>query len=99
MAQSTKIAPSGPDQAREAQRSGRSGFLPGLASTTRLARWQLRQTWRLLLVVGLGIVASVVLVCVVPLYSQVTMTAGLRSILTTFPQNADTIVISSSSQI
>jgi hypothetical protein len=46
-----------------------------------LASWQLRRMWGLLLIVGLGILAAVVLVCVAPLYSQVALTAGLRDTL------------------
>jgi FtsX-like permease family protein len=65
--------------------SRRRGRIPFLATVT-LAGWRLRQTWRLLLVSGLGIVAAVVLVCAVPLFSQVAMSAGLRQALTSDPQ-------------
>lgn len=54
-----------------------------LAGTITLAFWQLRLTWRLLLVTGAGVVAAVILVCSVPLYAQVAMSAGLRDALTT----------------
>jgi ABC-type antimicrobial peptide transport system permease subunit len=47
--------------------------------TVTLALWRLRQTWRLLLVSGLGALAAVMLVCAVPLFSQVAMSAGLRA--------------------
>ncbi len=72
--------------------------------TLFLARWQLRQTWRLLLVIGLGMVAAVILVCAVPLYSYIAMTAELRGFLTAAPitagtSNADIVVQSSSSQV
>lgn len=63
----------------------RRGRIPFLATVT-LAGWRLRQTWRLLLISGLGIVAAVVLVCAVPLFSQVAMSAGLRQALTSDPQ-------------
>ncbi len=56
--------------------------------TLTLAAWRLRQTWRLLLLTGLGMVAAVVLVCAAPLFSQVSLTAGLRSVLTATPQDA-----------
>ena len=69
-------------------------------STIKLAFWQLRQTWRLLLVTGVGIIAAVMLACAVPLYSQVAMTAGARSALTGgFGGNVDIVVRSSSRQI
>jgi putative ABC transport system permease protein len=58
-----------------------------IAATMTLACWQLRQTWRLLLVVGSGVLAAVILVCTVPLYSQVALSAGLRDVLRT-PENA-----------
>jgi putative ABC transport system permease protein len=51
-----------------------------------LAAWRVRQTWRLLLVTGVGMLAGVVLVCTAPLFSQVTLTAGLRGVLTATPQ-------------
>lgn len=40
-----------------------------------LASWRLRRTWGLLAVIGLGVMAAVTLVCVVPLYSEVAMSA------------------------
>jgi len=58
-----------------------------LAATITLACWQLRLTWRLLLVAGSGVLAAVILVCTVPLYSQVALSAGLRDALRT-PENA-----------
>ncbi len=54
-----------------------------------LARWRLRQTWRLLLVTGLGIVLAVVLLCAAPLLSQVALTAGVRATLTASPQDTE----------
>ncbi len=62
-----------------------------------LAWWQVRPTWRLLLVMGIGIIIAVTFVCTVPLYSDVAMTAGLRNTLTSPGQNAD-IVVSSHSE-
>ncbi len=61
-----------------------------------LAWWQVRPTWRLLLVMGVGIIAAVAFVCTVPMYSDVTMTAALRSALTSPTQNADFVVSSQS---
>jgi hypothetical protein len=54
---------------------------------TILAWWQLRQTWRLLLAVGAGLLAAVMLVCAIPLYAQVAESAGLRHTLESDPQN------------
>lgn len=62
--------------ARPIQKSPRG--LARVAASVTLAWWQLRQTWRLLLVTGAGVMAAVILVCTVPLYSQVAMSAGLR---------------------
>lgn len=69
--------------ARLAQRPPRQGGLSRFPTTVTLAWWQLRLTWRLLLLTGMGIVAAVILVCSVPLYSQVAMSAGLRDTLNT----------------
>jgi len=60
-----------------------------LPASVTLAFQRMRQTWRLLCLVGLGMLASVVVVCSVPLYSQVAMTAGLRTILASGSQSAD----------
>ena len=69
------------------------------APPVTLALWQLRQAWRLLLIVGTGMLAAVVLVCAIPLYTQLSMTAGLRGVLTSSSQNADIVVRSSSKRI
>ncbi len=53
--------------------------------TLTLALWRLGRTWRLLLNAGLGMVAAVMLVCAVPLFSQVTTSAGLRAALRNDP--------------
>lgn len=57
------------------------GSLP-LPPTTTLALWRVRRTWGMLLFTGLGMLAAVMLVCAVPLYSRVATTAGLRGVLT-----------------
>src|SRR5579885_2564268 len=62
-----------------------------IAATIVLAWWQLRLTWRLLIVAGFGVVTAVILVCTVPLYSQVAMSAGLRDALNT-PENSSIII-------
>lgn len=68
-------------------RRGKRGLEP--FSTIQLAFQRGRQTWGLLLITGVGIVAAVTLICTVPLYSKVAMTAGLRSVLNSNPQYAD----------
>jgi len=60
---------------------------PPLTSTVVLARWRLRNTWGMLLVTGLGMIAAVMLVCAVPLYSQLSTTAGLHTIFTATPDS------------
>ncbi len=65
----------------------RSSSTPPLTSTVVLARWRLRNTWGMLLVTGLGMVAAVMLVCAVPLYSQIATTAGLHSVFTSAPDS------------
>jgi len=67
------------------RRESRTVLPPALT----LAAWRVRQTWRLLFVAGLGMLAGVMLVCTAPLFSQVTLTAGLRSVLTATPQDAE----------
>lgn len=63
--------------ARTARPAGRM-FIP---PSVTLAGWRLRKTWGLLLVTGIGIVAAVMLVCAVPLFTDIAMTAGLRDAL------------------
>src|SRR5436305_626126 len=76
------------------QRRGRTVIPP----TMTLAVWRLRKTWGLLLITGIGMVAAVMLVCAVPLYSQVAMSAGLRGVINAEPENADIVVYSRSEQ-
>ena len=75
------------------------GGRPGPLSIITLSRWQLRQTWRLLLVVGMGILVAIMLICMVPLYSQVAMSAGLRDTLTTSPGGSYVTVHSIANQV
>ncbi|HZR42307.1 MAG TPA: hypothetical protein VFB12_19460, partial [Ktedonobacteraceae bacterium] len=56
-----------------------------LPSVVTLALWRWRQSWYLLLITGLGIVAAIMIVCALPLFSEVTATAGLRSTLASSP--------------
>jgi putative ABC transport system permease protein len=69
---------------RTLPRRGRWSPIP---PTVTLAFWRVRETWRLLLVAALGVVVAVVLLCVVPLFSNVSLTAGLRAILNASPQD------------
>ncbi len=58
-----------------------------LLSIITLATWRLRQSWLLLAITGLGMVASVMLACSVPLFSQVSTTVGLREVLNASPES------------
>lgn len=60
-----------------------------MISVLTLAFWRLRQTWFLLLITTIGIVAAVVIVSVVPLFSDVMTTAGLRNTLKSSPDSAE----------
>jgi putative ABC transport system permease protein len=74
---------------------GKTLFSPTMMLAVLLAR----KTWGLLLITGLGFVAAVMLACAVPLYSDVSMTAGLRSALTSSSTHADIVVQSFAEQI
>lgn len=63
--------------------------LSPVTSTVALALGRWRQHWFLLLMTGLGIVAAVMIVCAVPLFSEVMLTAGLRNTLTTTPTSSE----------
>ena len=82
------------EQATHALAPSGSQFV--LPASVTLAFQRMRYTWRMLCLVGLGMLASVTVVCAVPLYSQVAMTAGLRTILTSSSQSADIVVSGSS---
>lgn len=64
-----------------------------------LAAWRVRQMWRLLIVTCLGMLAGVVLVCSAPLFSQVTLTAGLRSVLTASPEASEIVLHSEAKEL
>jgi hypothetical protein len=57
-----------------------------------LALQRVRQTWRLLGLVGLGMLTAVMLVSAVPLYARVAMTASLRTTLASSSQSTDIVV-------
>lgn len=69
------------------RRATRKGKQVTFFSTVTLAAWQLRRTWRLLLVTGAGVLAAVIFVCAVPIYIQVSTTAELRTFLNANPAN------------
>lgn len=81
MAQSTLKRPPAPLQKEH------SGTKSSMGSMLTLANWQLRQTWRLLSVIGLSLLVAVILVCAIPLYMQVSLSAGLRHTLGLNPEN------------
>ncbi|GCE10431.1 ABC transporter permease [Tengunoibacter tsumagoiensis] len=70
-----------------------------LPTVFTLALWQLRRTWGLLMLAGMGVLASVILVCVAPLYSQVASTAGLRDTLSASVHNSTLIVSGQSTKL
>ncbi|GCE04623.1 ABC transporter permease [Dictyobacter aurantiacus] len=76
---------------QKVQFAGKRAWLP---AAVPLAWWQLRRTKGLLLVVGLGVLAAVICVCVAPLYTQVAMTAGLQEALDSTPGNASISIVS-----
>lgn len=53
-----------------------------------LAAWRWRQQWFLLLITGVGVLAATTLICSIPLFSSVMITAGLRNTLSASPANA-----------
>ena len=57
-----------------------------------LAFWQLRQTWFLLIITGIGITCSVIIACAIPLLSAVTTTAGLHTLLEAAPGNSQVLL-------
>ncbi len=65
-----------------------------LPSVVTLACWRARQTWRLLMLTGAGMLAGVILICSVPLLSQVALTAGLRNTLTVAPVDSELVLSS-----
>lgn len=70
-----------------------------LPATVTLAAWRMRQTWRLLVVTGLGMLVGVVIVCTTPFFSQVTLTAGLRSVLTATPPDSEVVIRTTALQL
>lgn len=74
----------------QASRSpARSRDQSAFASMVILARWRVRRTWGLLVLTGIGMLAAVTVVCTVPLYSEIALTAGLRGVLNATQQSAE----------
>jgi putative ABC transport system permease protein len=70
-----------------------------LLATMKLARWQIRQTRGLIAATGIGIAVAVVLICTVPLYAQVAISAGIHDALLATPEGPYVTVNSISEQI
>ncbi|MBX5455420.1 MAG: ABC transporter permease [Thermogemmatispora sp.] len=68
-------------------------------SLVRLAFWRLRRTWGLLSLTALGLLAAVMIICTVPLYSALTLSLGLQEAFHSQPQSADILVQSSAEQL
>ncbi len=54
-----------------------------------LAFGQARRTWLLLVTTGVGIIAAIVMVCAIPLFSEVMTTAGLQTTLNNVPGGSE----------
>ncbi|HLI09349.1 MAG TPA: FtsX-like permease family protein [Ktedonobacteraceae bacterium] len=63
-----------------------------LVSGVELASSRWRQQWFLLLLICLGMIASIVIVCAVPLLSETMSTAGLREVLRSTPTSSEITV-------
>ncbi len=74
-------------EAKKSQR--RRGGRFSVSSMITLVSWRLRQTWFLLLVNTIGIIAAVIIVCAVPLFSDVMTTAGLHNTLRQDPYSSE----------
>ncbi len=72
-------APEGVRQVRAGRRSVRA------AAAVRLGLWRMRPVWRLQLTVQVGMIAALLVVCAVPLFSQVALYTGLHGALGASP--------------
>ncbi len=68
-----------------------------ISPTITLAFWRGRETWRLLIVAGVGVVVAVTLMCAVPLFSTISLTAGVRSVVNASPQDSEIMLSTSAS--
>lgn len=78
------------------EESGRRLALPTRTPSHRaglsfmiLAFGQIRRTWLLLVTTGIGIIAAIVMVCAIPLFSEVMTTAGLQTTLNSVPGGSE----------
>jgi ABC-type lipoprotein release transport system permease subunit len=62
--------------------------LAELGTAATLSAWRWRQQWFLLLLTAFGVLMAMTLVCALPLFSSVMITAGLRTTLRASPDNA-----------
>lgn len=76
-------------------RQRRALLLPGIT----LAFQGMRPMWRMLCLVALGMLASVMVMCTVPLYSRVALTADLRATLASHSQSNDIVVRGESTEV
>lgn len=81
---------SGPSRAGTA--ADPSGDRPGLDAPLLLSRLKLRRSWRLLLAVEVGMLAVVVLLGVMPLYSSLLADAQVRRVLAAAPPQQMNVV-------
>lgn len=63
-----------------------------LPAITKLAGWRFRQMWRFLFVTWLGMLAMVVLICALPLFSRVAISADLRNLVANSPDGQNLFV-------
>ena len=75
--------------ASTSQATNHHSFLTRMVSTVSLARQRWSQHWLLLLVITLGMIASITLICTLPLLSAVLQTASLRSTLSSPLENTE----------
>jgi ABC-type lipoprotein release transport system permease subunit len=87
MARSPQAMPV-PEKAPVSARITRPPSSPLIGSTVVLARWRFQRTLGMLFVTGTGMIAAVLIVCAIPLYSQISTTAGLHSIFTATPDSS-----------
>ena len=73
--------------ARPTPRLGQRG-LSFFGSIATLAAWRWRQQWFLLLITGVGMITAIMMVCSIPLFSGVMLTAGLRGTLRASPRSS-----------
>jgi hypothetical protein len=82
MARSTAV----PTTTQETRQREQRTALPAALS---LGWWRLRRTWGLLLVAQLGMIAAVLLVCAVPVFARVAVSAGFQAELAAHPGSAE----------